>query len=186
MRRGYTLLELMLVMALLVVVSAMVYPLAATMYGHLKLSQAADTVRGAWAEARTHAIDDGRPYRFAIIPNQGNFRVAPDSSEFWGSSGAAEDAADTANPPFIMSQTLPKGLRFRATEEGAPAPAQGPSSLPPESIGPEMWSSRTVFLPDGTATQDVEIIFGADGTLGIVMKLRALTGAVTQRSRKLP
>ena len=33
-----------------------------------------------------------------------------------------------------------------------------------------MWSSRTVFLPDGTATQDVEIVFGASGTMGLVMK----------------
>jgi hypothetical protein len=49
-----------------------------------------------------------------------------------------------------------------------------------------MWSTRTIFLPDTTASQDVEIVFGAPGTMGLVMRLRALTGAVTVRERKLP
>jgi hypothetical protein len=179
-------LELVLVLALLVVVAAMVYPSAESMYGHLKLSQGADTVRGAWAAARAHAIDEGRPYRFAIIPGQGNLRVAPDSSDFWGTGGQAEGPVDQDHPAFILTQTLPKGLRFSAADAASPPPTQqGPSSLPEDAISPEMWSTRTVFLPDGTATEDVEIIFGADGTMGRVLKLRALTGAVTERQMKL-
>jgi prepilin-type N-terminal cleavage/methylation domain-containing protein len=185
-RAAYTLLELMLVLAIIVVMAAIAYPSATAMYGHLRLSQAADTVREAWAQARSHAIDEGRPYRFAIIPNEGNYRVAPDSPEFWGSSAQEQPSADAVNPPYILSETLPKGLRFSAPEAPSGSQAQGESSIPKESISPDMWSSRTVFLPDGTARQDVEIVFGASGTMGIVMKLRALTGAVTVKSRKLP
>jgi prepilin-type N-terminal cleavage/methylation domain-containing protein len=185
-RTGYTLLELVLVLALLVVIAAMIYPSAEGMYGHLRLSQGADAVRGAWAAARSHAIDEGRPYRFAIIPNQGNFRVAPDSSEFWGSNGQAQSSTDSPDPAFILSETLPKGLRFAAGDAAPAAGVQGQSSLPPGAINPEMWSSRTVFLPDGTASQSVEIVFGANGTMGLVLKLRDLTGAVTVRPRKLP
>ena len=185
-RAGYTLLELMLVLAIIVVMAAIAYPSATAMYGHVRLSQAADSVRAAWAEARAHAIDDGRPYRFAIIPNQGNYRVAPDSPEFWGSGGQEQAPADTANPPYVLNKTLPKGMRFSAPDAPADSQAQGESSLPKDNISPDMWSSRTVFLPDGTARQDVEIVFGASGTMGIVMKLRALTGAVTRKSRKLP
>lgn len=186
LRRGYTLLELVLVLALLVVVAAMIIPSAESMHGQFRLTQGSDSVRSAWALARAYAIDEGRPYRFAIIPNQGNFRVAPDSPEFWSGGGQAQSPGDSSNPPLVLNKTLPKGLRFSAPD-AAPAAALGTeSSLPPESVNPEMWSSRTVFLPDGTASQDVEIIFGADGTMGLVMKLRALTGAVTVRSRKLP
>ena len=141
----------------------------------------------AWAEARAHAIDEGRPYRFAIIPNQGNFRIAPDGSEFWGNGGQAQAPSDSSRPPLVRSETLPKGLRFSAPDAPATGPAAaGQTSLPPESINPEMWSSRTVFLPDGTASQSVEIVFGASGTMGLVLKLRDLTGAVTVRPRKLP
>jgi hypothetical protein len=176
----------MLVLAIIVVMAAIAYPSATAMYGHLRLSQASDAVRKAWADARTHAIDEGRPYRFAIIPNQGNYRVAPDSPEFWGSSSQEQPSADAVNPPFFLNEALPKGLRFSAPDAPPGGPTQGESSIPKENISPDMWSSRTVFLPDGTARQDVEIIFGASGTMGIVMKLRALTGAVTVKSRKLP
>src|SRR5438874_4807621 len=109
-RSGYTLLELMLVLAIIVVMAAIAYPSATAMYGHLRLSQAADAVRAAWAEARAHAIDEGRPYRFAIIPDQGNYRVAPDSPEFWGSSSQEQASADAINPPFFLNEALPKGL----------------------------------------------------------------------------
>lgn len=186
-RTAYTLLELMLVLAILVIISAIAYPSAEAMFAHVRLSQGADAVRGAWAQARAHAIDEGRPYRFAIVPNQGNFRVAPDSPDFWGSSGQGQASpGDPSTPPFNLSKALPKGLRFSAPDAPAPAGVQGESSLPEDSVSPDMWSSRTVFLPDGTASQDVEIVFGAPGTMGLVMKLRALTGAVTVRQRKLP
>ncbi len=183
---GYTLLELILVLALLVVIGALVIPSAESMYGQFRLTQGADSVRGAWAKARAYAIDEGHPYRFAIIPNQGNFRVAPDSPEFWSGGGQPQGPNDSGNPPLILSQSLPKGLRFSAPD-AAPAAAPGTeSSLPQDSISPEMWSSRTVFLPDSTATEDVEIVFGASGTMGLVMKLRKLTGAVSVKSRKIP
>lgn len=185
-RAGYTLLELVLVLALLVVVGALVIPSAEVMYGQFRLTQGADSIRAAWASARAYAIDEGRPYRFAIIPNYGNFRVAPDSPDFWSGGGQSQGPSDSPNPPLVLNQTLPKGLRFAAPDV-APASTQGTeSSLPPDSVNPEMWSSRTVFLPDGTASQDVEIVFGASGTMGLVLKLRSLTGAVRQESRKIP
>jgi hypothetical protein len=37
-----------------------------------------------------------------------------------------------------------------------------------------------VFLPDGTAREDAQICFGRPGLLSVTLKLRALTGAVTQ------
>jgi prepilin-type N-terminal cleavage/methylation domain-containing protein len=185
-RAGYTLLELVLVLAIMVILAAMIYPSAESMYGHLKLSQGADTVRDAWAAARAHAINEGRPYRFAIIPGQGNLRIAPDSSEYWAGGGPTQNESDDPdNKPLVETKTLPKGLRFSSGDSAPPPVTQGPSSIPEDGISPDMWSTRTVFLADGTATDDVEVIFGADGTMGRVLKLRALTGAVTARQIKL-
>lgn len=185
-RGGYTLLELVLVLALLVVVAALIIPSAESMHGQFRLTQGTDSIRAAWASARAYAMEEGRPYRFAIIPNQGNYRVAPDSPEFWAGGGQPQGPNDSPNPPLVLSKSLPKGLRFSAPDAPA-APVQGTeSSLPPDSINPEMWSSRTIFLPDGTASEDVEIVFGASGTMGKVMKLRALTGAVSVKTRKIP
>src|SRR5262245_51413138 len=82
-RRGLTLFELMLVLAILIVFSAIAYPSVTAFYGSHQMSRAADMVRTGWAEARAHATAEARPYRFAIVPNRGNFRVAPHAPEYW-------------------------------------------------------------------------------------------------------
>src|SRR5438094_136142 len=77
------------------------YPSIASMYGSYRVQAAADQVRAAWAEARTHAVNEGRPYRFSIVPNKRNFRVAPVGSNYW--SGRGDGATnDTDNPPYIL------------------------------------------------------------------------------------
>ncbi|TMQ33677.1 MAG: prepilin-type N-terminal cleavage/methylation domain-containing protein [Planctomycetota bacterium] len=86
-RQGYTLFEVVLVLALLVLLAAITYPSLDAMYGDSKVTAAGDMVRGAWAEAQARAMDEGRAYRFAVIPNQGNYRVAPDSADFWSGNG---------------------------------------------------------------------------------------------------
>jgi prepilin-type N-terminal cleavage/methylation domain-containing protein len=178
-RTGFTLVELVLVLAIIVIFSAIVYPSVDYLYGTHQMTRAADMVRAAWAEARAHAIDEGRPYRFAIVPNKGNYRVAPHAPEFW-SSEAPPALVDPDHPHLILSDALPKGLRFNA-EDTLTAPTAGPSSLPAAQVPIAAWSSKAIFLPDGTAKSDVEIIFGAKGTRELHLRLRALTGAVTVR-----
>ena len=70
-RSGVTLFELVMVLAVLVVLAAVLYPLFDGLYAEMRVSQAADQVRAGWAEARAHAMNEGRPYRFAILPGQG-------------------------------------------------------------------------------------------------------------------
>src|SRR5260370_627756 len=77
MRSAFTLLELIMVMTILVILAVLSYPSINAMYGSYRVEAAADQVRAAWAEARTHAANEGRPYRFSVVPNKRNFRVAP-------------------------------------------------------------------------------------------------------------
>jgi prepilin-type N-terminal cleavage/methylation domain-containing protein len=183
-RRGYTLLELILVLVLLVIVAGLVYPSVSGMYGAGRMGQAADMLRAAWAAARSHAIDEGQPYRFAIVPNKGNFRIAPDNPVYWTGKNTPPAPPDPTNPPAVLSEVLPKGLRFAtadaAPQAGAPA-ADDPSSLPPAAVGLEAWSPRAVFFPDGTAREDVTVVLGEKGGRTMTLFLRALTGAVTVR-----
>jgi hypothetical protein len=171
------------VLALLIVLAAFVYPSVDAMYGHSRLTQSADQVRAAWAAARAQAIDEGRPYRFAVVPNKGNYRVAPDSPDYW-SGNTVPASLDPANPTLVLSEALPKGIRFSTADvPSGTVPATGEaSSLPTGNVPPGMWSNKAVFFPDGTAREDVEVIFGAVGTREIILKLRALTGAVTVRT----
>src|SRR6516165_5511545 len=100
MRRAFTLFELLLVLALLVILAGLALPSIDAMYADSRVTAAADQVRASWASARAHAIREGRPYRFAIAVNGNGFRVAPDSSEFWG-GGDAPAAAGGGEPPLV-------------------------------------------------------------------------------------
>src|SRR5215212_4326353 len=99
-RPGVTLIEMLLVVAILIALAAVAYPTLSAMYGDVKVKAAADDVRAAWTEARAHAIEDGRPYRFAVEPGTGKFKVAPDADGFWDGSGGAAGDGDGEAPPY--------------------------------------------------------------------------------------
>jgi prepilin-type N-terminal cleavage/methylation domain-containing protein len=183
-RRAYTLFELLLVLVILVVMAAIAYPSLDGLYTSFRMTQAADQVRACWADARSQAMNEGRAYRFAVIPNKGNFRIAPDSPDAWGGGGSEPATSDPNYPPLVIEETLPKGVRFSTADswQSAAGDAGGDSSLPAGTVGPGSWSEIVTFLPDGTAKEDVEIVFTARGARPLALKLRALTGAVSVRT----
>jgi Tfp pilus assembly protein FimT len=167
-RPAFTLMEVLLVIAVIIALSAVAYPTLAAMYGDVKVKAAADDVRAAWTEARSHAIEDGRAYRFAVQPGTGKYKVAPDADGFWDGSGGTGDDADA--PPFTFEGDLPNGIVFQVGTDL------------PESGG---WATVVVFHPDGGCSADVEVTLKEaddDGT-PIVVKVRAMTGAVSVRKQ---
>jgi prepilin-type N-terminal cleavage/methylation domain-containing protein len=168
-RPGVTLIEMLLVVAILIALAAIAYPTLSAMYGDVKVKAAADEVRAAWTEARAHAIEDGRPYRFAVEPGTGKFKVAPDADGFWdGSGGTSGDEGE--NPPFTQEGDLPNGIQF---DVSADLPTTGG------------WATVVVFNPDGGCSHDVEVALKEDDEEGapVVVKARAMTGAVTVRRK---
>jgi type II secretion system protein H len=167
-RRGFTILEVLLVAAVIVVMAAMAYPSMEAMYGDLRLTAAADQVRGRWAEARTKAIEEGRPYRFATQPD-GQYRIAPDTADNWSGSSdsTAGDSNDADTPPLVIEESLPQGLKFADESTTQDNTDSGP------------WQTAIKFLPDGTASADKTIMIQANGYRPVQLRIRALTGAVT-------
>ena len=168
-RRGYTLVEVTLVLALMVIIGAVTYPNIEAAYGGIKVEGASDSVRAAWSEAQAHAVNEGRPYRFDVIPGKGNYRVVP--------------AAATDKP--VLVATLPRGIVF-PNPDGSVSPAGNEdTALPDEAVGQGQWVTAAVFLPDGTAEdgqgaqEDVDVRLQLDGVRPMVVHLRALTGVVT-------
>jgi len=184
-RPCFTLFELVLVLAILIIVTGLVYPSLDAMYGGFKLTQSTDMVRAGWAGAKSHAIDEGRPYRFAVVLNKGNYRIAPDSADFWAGNSDASGTSDAINGPLVIEEALPAGIRFASTDSAAQASgpdSAGDSSMPKGSVDMSMWHTTAVFLPNGTARDDVEILFQSGGVSPLLMKMRALTGAVTVKT----
>src|SRR5262245_5855741 len=166
-RPGVTLIEVLLVMAIILALMAIAYPTLSAMYGDVRVKAAADQVRGAWTEARARAIEDGRAYRFAVEPGTGKFRVAPDAAAFWDGSGGGSTDEDAA--PHVQEDQLPSGIVFDV-----------PQDLP-EDGG---WTIVAVFNPDGSCQADVEITLKEDDdSAPIVVHVRAMTGAITVRKK---
>jgi prepilin-type N-terminal cleavage/methylation domain-containing protein len=169
-RRGFTLLEVTLVLAVIVLVAAMAYPSIEAMYGDVRLTAAADQIRARWADARTKAIEEGRAYRFAVQAD-GKFRVAPDADDFWSGGGGTPAANTESNdpdaPPLILEDALPKGVLFGDETNSGGGSDGGP------------WTTILKFFPDGTASADRTITIQAEGYRTVQLKVRALTGAVT-------
>ncbi len=130
------------------------------------------------------AIMEGRPYRFSIQPGSGDFRTAPDAAEFW-SGGDAPAATDSGrNAPLVVQDSLPRGVRF-ATIDATDSSYFGNLGMSDagdaSSSSSGAWSTVAVFLPDGSAQQDVEITFRSPDSGPIALRLRALTGGMSTR-----
>jgi prepilin-type N-terminal cleavage/methylation domain-containing protein len=182
-RAGYTLFELVIVLAVLVIMATLAVPSWQSASSTMRLTESADILRTAWATARAHAINEGRAYRFAYVPNHGNYRIAPDSSDQWGGSTGPEQT-DNSTPPYVQEDVLPKGVRFSSAEVVQSANGHfegGDTALPPGSVQPSGWTTAVTFQPDGSA-QDVEVIFTTEGSRPLSVKLRGLTGAVTVKN----
>ncbi len=155
-RPAYTLFELMLILVLLILLAAIAYPSLDSLLGTFRMNAAADMLRASWADARASAMNEGRAYRFAVLPN------------------------------LVVDDALPKGVRFATPDsyQSAALYQTGESSLPVGSVDSNSWSTIVTFLPDGTTKEDVEIVFTGSGARPLDIKLRALTGAVTVRALK--
>src|SRR5262245_18951781 len=168
-RRAFTILELMLVMAVIVIVAALSFPALDAMFDFAKDHAARDMVRARWAEMRAKALEQNRPYRFAVTENTGKFRIAPDDDTYWSGNSTGEGADDK---PLIIEGELPDGVLFTTSAEafaGEAAPAPG-----------ALWGlTVAVYLGEGIARDDAEIYFGRAGQRPLGLRLRGLTGAVS-------
>jgi prepilin-type N-terminal cleavage/methylation domain-containing protein len=186
-RKAFTLFEMVLVLAVMVVLAAALYPSLEAMYGDSKVTAAGDMVRGLWAEAQSHAINEARPYRFAVLYYTGTFRVAPDTSDYWGGSADAEAPPyDPANPILVKKDTLPKGVKFEPAETQTTNAAdqsvvtQANQQNSGDNNG--SWSRVVTFLPDGSARDDKALILNSRGARPLEIRIRGLTGVVTTKN----
>jgi prepilin-type N-terminal cleavage/methylation domain-containing protein len=196
-RTAFTLLEIMLVLVLLLVAASLTLPMIGSMYQSAKVRAAADAVRAALLQARAHAMNEGRDYRFSVLPGGIAFRVAPDDDAFWTGSGEESGQAQsqspsgvTLPPAFIYAENLPAGIRFD-TGNGAPAvPAaptgpETPEDPPASKIEAGRFVTQVVFSPEGVADTDFQMVLQLPGAQPLVLTLRGMTGVSTVKPQTL-
>ena len=130
-RPGYTLVEILLVLAVLTLVAAVAWPELQKPFARRRLHWAADTVRTQWCQARCEAMKSGHVYAFRYVVRGDRFRTEAEDDTGLTNAPAAEPAA------AAIAATAP-----------ATGPAEGRSPAP-----------ETVFLPVETGTLPEGVTF---------------------------
>lgn len=200
-RRGITLLELLLVLALLVAVAALAAPTLRNAFASRHLRLAAEHVRSVWARARNQAILQGEPRAFTYQPLTGNYKVepytgpppattamtadsvSPTAQSISSQSSADEAATNLGTSTGTIQATLPGEMLFsppsiggaQAMSFGTGTPETTSAADAATGLASQPWSEPILFFPDGTTSDARVDLQGANGRQAAIT-LRSLTG----------
>jgi prepilin-type N-terminal cleavage/methylation domain-containing protein len=181
-RRAYTLVELLIVLAVLTTVIGLAVPSLRNFSQRGYLQDAARQLRGQLLAARLQAIESASSKFFFYQPDSGIYMVtgadeAPDPVQSAGDLLLADDVAEPAAADGWRSVgsaeelVLPSGVRFLAPDQPMVRGAAGES--PGRDGG---WSEPLVFYPNGRALN--ARIRLASERYWIELTVRGLTGTV--------
>lgn len=199
-RSGFTLLELLLVLALMAAIAAMVWPALQRPLATQRLKRAAEQVRMHLIRARTQAINTGETFGFTFQPGKSALRMAAYTNNealveslstmsqgsgqqgtsgqapmtAAASSGASAVSAAASRPTF--EDVLPEGVVFYGGDVASDA--RSDQFLAQERVKGSVdlsWSQPVLFYPDGTALAARIAVVG-DRNRAIVIEVRSLTG----------
>ncbi|HVJ87124.1 MAG TPA: prepilin-type N-terminal cleavage/methylation domain-containing protein [Caulifigura sp.] len=187
LRGGFTLLELVIVLMVIVVIISMTWPSLMRFAGEHQLREWSTEVRTDMQGARIKAIENGLVYQFRYEPGGQMFAVLPYDRVDTGNASADSkvgktliEAARSGGPPATISK-LPEGLHFRF-KDGQPTesmPEEWTKLLPTdEPLARVAWSLPLLFHLDGTADNATVYIEDKLGHSQL-LTLRGLTGSVT-------
>jgi len=185
-RRGFTLLEVLLTMCLLVLLAALSWPALEKPFDGARLRKAAGQIRAEWRTARVEAMDSGEIYFFRCAANEGDYRVecysaaeAQQNSVYGNRLGnSARDIASigTVKP---RQESLPDGVTFVTGEIDLDTRAATISSaMEQAAVSETAWSDPILFYPDGT-TSTARLVLKNKHGRSIELQLRGLTGVVS-------
>lgn len=172
--------ELLIVLAVLVAISAMAAPSLIERMKDSTVQESAESVREIVAEARTYAIDSGIDYQFRYEPNGQYFVVLPTEQE---PTTANSTSTDSSSGEYMrLSGELPEGLSLRAMD----GEEDSSERLEPEWFGAlpdagvlseKSWSQPVYFHFDGSALDHTFRVMDTDGRTAEI-SIRGLTGSV--------
>lgn len=183
-RRGFTLFEMMLIMAVLISAFAVSWPSLNRMYQDAQLKQGVDQVQVQLVSARVHSVDAGMMYQFRYEPGGRRFMIIPFDQEGMLSSdltlgtGGGGQVQTVWKCAGIIGETL----QFDATGLGTTAsqvPIDWLNGLPNSGdFVNTNWSAPMYFNADGSSTGGTLDVYDSHGQFARIF-VRPLTGGVT-------
>ena len=178
-RDGFTFAELLLVLALLLIVTGVVFPPVLRMMADQPLKEGAERARVQLASVRLKALDHSAAWQLRFEPGGRHYLWMPMEP-----IPAGPSAAPTTTVTELTVGELPKGINFSSDINGVPLPVE---RLPQQlvvglsnayQLSQVGWSSPLTFQPDGSAV-DAELAVIDATNRQIRLTLRGFTGGVT-------
>ena len=182
-RTAFTLMELLLVLALLVVIGALLMPSVFGPMENQKLRKSADLMRAAWSKARVNAMRTGLIHVFQYQPETGNYIIRPWMAEQDAIEGNPLETplgftpGETPYQAYANWQQLPERVVFvNGTADTDLRWQMHLSEEGTENLTDGTLSPPVVFYPDGT-TSDAQVWLALEnGKYFISIQMRGMTG----------
>lgn len=197
--KGFTLLEVLLVIAIMVAVLAVALPVMRGSFDNQRLRKAGETIQTEWARARNKAIRTGQVHVFQHALYSDQYVTTLQTSLESSLLNSTASTANQANSPLASSQLntssgkyekLPEGVFFMGADvrmdnrtsfemtsfESAPIVQDySVAAASQEATGEINWGMPVFFFPDGT-TSSASLMLANDRQKSLTISLRGLTG----------
>ena len=186
-RQGMTLMEVLLVLAIVAIVAALMWPALERPLANHRLHSAADEVRTEWCQARIEAMRSGHTYAFRYEVGGDRFYTEPENgldatasegalAPVSSAAGRAQSGASTDAARPAENKSLPKGVKFSAEQASR---TMTPTAAAPSQNQPSGgWSNPIFFYPDGTAS-DIQLVLICNQSCTLRVMLRGSTATAT-------
>lgn len=182
-RPAFTLLELMLVLALLTTMAAMTWPMLHGALARQRLYSAAEEIRAVWLRTRVDAMTSGLVHIFRYEPNEGRYWVemwdGPNADlESTGTGGMGAATGEQENGLPKGTRTLPQGVSFLGGSQDASARDEQFAAQAGEQGAGER-AVGILFYPDGTTSNVESFGVGNQDNRTLTLSMHGLTGIVS-------
>jgi prepilin-type N-terminal cleavage/methylation domain-containing protein len=173
-QHGLTLVEVILVLALLVVIGGVSAPLLEGSFSRAGLQNGADMLRGAWGRARLAAMESGSTHVFRYEIRGSRYLISSFDSLGTAAEPPPENSDVRRDPSDLIrlgQNRLPDGIVFAAGDIAASTQVEALLGQLPAGA----WSAPILFHVNGT-TSDASLVLANDSENTIRVTLRGLTG----------
>lgn len=177
--RGFSLVELMVVVAVLGILAAIVAPSFQGTYEEALLSSASRELISAVRMAHGQAVATGRVTRLRFEPGKGTYSIEAAGGDGWGGTAAGPGFAPVKGLPFDGGRIDPR-IRVAVQSRGEAPEGRGESPAGRESA---RGGAETIhFRPDGTADPRVVVLEDREG-FSIELRIDSSTSRVMAARR---
>ena len=183
MRRGLTLFEILLTLALVAATAAIVWPNLQRPFAAQRLRNAADQIRTAMNAARIRALSSGNVHALHYTTGTAQYRIecyqeAGDNPAVASSFDVASAGTDDLAAANSANYMLPDGILLLGGQEAENDKMRSNQAVSLADRAKTTQEACILFFADGTAT-NARVLLAGEHDRFVVVNLRGLTGVAT-------